>query len=81
MFRRIIMNKIINWLNSLSSSMELAVIAYCELDGNTSCAITQIVLENAYRNNCCEIMHKEVREFILDYYYMKEISNEVLLAA
>jgi hypothetical protein len=40
------MNKnLISWLEGLSSSMEVAVRAYCELRGECSVAIYQIVLE------------------------------------
>ena len=37
-------DKLINLLDSLSESMELVVRVYCELNGNASYAITQIVL-------------------------------------
>ena len=75
------MNKnLISWLEGLSSSMEVAVRAYCELYGKCSSAIYQIVLEQAYLHGCCEIIHKEVIDEILDYYAMKEVSNALLAA-
>ena len=74
-------DKLINLLDSLSESMELVVRVYCELNGNASYAITQIVLEKFYLAGCSEIVHEEVRKSILEYYANKENSNEVLLAA
>lgn len=75
------MNKnLISWLEGLSSSMEAAVRVYCELHGKCSSAIYQIVLEQAYLHGCCEIIHEEVINEILDYYAMKEVSNALLAA-
>jgi hypothetical protein len=71
---------LISWLEGLSSSMEVAVRAYCELHGECSSAIYQIVLEQAYLHGCCEIIHEEVIDEILDYYAMKEASDALLAA-
>ena len=65
-------NSLIKWLEGLSSNMETAVRAYCELDGNCSVALTQIVLEQAYLHNCSEIVKSETRKMILNFYNEEE---------
>ncbi len=61
-------NSLIKWLEGLSSNMELAVRAYCKLDGECSGVLTQVVLEQAYLHGCSEIIKSEVRELISNYY-------------
>lgn len=72
--------KLINWLESLSSTAELAVRVYCTMEDEYSYAIHQFVLEIAYLAGCCEIIHEDTQKAILKYYENKE-KKDVLLAA
>ena len=73
-------NKLVNWLESLSSTAELAVRVYCTMEGEPSYAIHQFVLEIAYLAGCSEIIHEDTQKAILEYYENKE-NKDVLLAA
>lgn len=73
-------NKLINWLESLSSTAELAVRVYCEMEGTPSSPILQFVLEKAYIAGCIEIIRKDTQKAIINYYENKE-KKVVLLVA
>lgn len=73
-------NKMVKWLESLSSTAELAVRVYCTMEGEPSYAIHQFVLEIAYLAGCCEIIREDVQKSILAYYEAKESENELLAA-
>lgn len=72
--------KLINWLESLSSTAKLAVRVYCTMEDEYSYAIHQFVLEIAYLAGCSEIIHEDTQKAILKYYENKE-KKDVLLAA
>ena len=73
-------NKLINWLESLSSTAENAVRVFCMMEGQPSYAIHQFVFEIAYLAGCSEIIREDTQKAILKYYENKE-KNCVLLAA
>ena len=73
-------NKIINWLESLSSTAEIAVRIYCEMEGLPSYPIHQFILEKAYLAGCSEIIKEDIQKAILEYYKNKE-KKDVLLVA
>ena len=73
-------DKLVNWLESLSSTAEFAVRVYCTMEGEPSYAIHQFVLEIAYLAGCSEIIHEDTQKAILEYYENKE-NKDVLLAA
>lgn len=73
-------NKLFNWLESLSQTAEIAVRVYCAMEGMSSYAIHQFVLEIAYLAGCSDIIREDIRKAILKYYENKE-KKCVLLAA
>lgn len=73
-------NKMITWLENLSSNAELAVRLYCSMKGESSFAIRQFVMEIAYLAGCSEIIKEDIQESILQYYKNKE-KKVVLLVA
>ena len=73
-------NKLINWLESLSSTAEITVRLYCMMGGHPSHAIHKFVLEIAYIAGCCEIIREDIQKAILSYYEAKENKIELLAA-
>lgn len=65
-------NKLIKWVESLSSNAEVAVRIYCSMKGESSFAIRQFVMEIAYLAGCCEIIREDIQKAILEYYENKE---------
>lgn len=73
-------NKLIDWLESLSSTAENAVRVFCMMEGQPSYAIHQFVFEIAYLAGCSEIIEENTQKAILAYYEAKENEIELLAA-